>query len=250
MNIDYPNQEQPEQLRTLWREAFGDTDDFLDSFYTHGFAPDRCRCVTVDGQLAAALYWFDCSADGSPIAYLYGIATAKAYRGQGLCRALLESTHAHLKYLGYAGTVLVPADRELQQMYEKMGYSVCSYMSEISCYAGSASAPLRAVDAQEFCRLRQKYLPRGGVVQEGDSIGFLSKMANFYAGDDFLVTVSRDDAFFAPELLGNLQAAPGILAALHQNKGVFRVPGDALPFAMYHPLTNAPAPSYFALAFD
>lgn len=250
MNIDYPSREQPEQLRSLWKEAFGDTESFLDSFYTHGFTPDRCRCVTVDGQLAAALYWFDCSVDGKPVAYLYGIATAKAHRGKGLCRALLESTHAHLKYLGYAGAILVPADRELQQMYEKLGYAVCSWMSEISCAAAKTPIPIRAVEAEEFCRLRQRYLPRGGVAQEGESIGFLSKIADFYAGEDFLVTVSRDETFFAPELLGNSQAASGILAALHQSKGVFRVPGDALPFAMYYPLSDAPAPTYFGLAFD
>ena len=250
MNIDYPSREQPEQLRSLWKEAFGDTESFLDSFYTHGFTPDRCRCVTVDGQLAAALYWFDCSVDGKPVAYLYGIATAKAHRGKGLCRALLESTHAHLKYLGYAGAILVPADRELQKMYEKLGYAVCTWMSEISCAAAKTPIPIRAVDAEEFCRLRQRYLPQGGVTQEGESIGFLSKIADFYAGEDFLVTVSRDEAFFAPELLGNSQAASGILTALHQSKGVFRVPGDALPFAMYYPLSDVPAPTYFGLAFD
>ena len=87
MNIDYPNQSQTNELRALWQEAFGDDDAFLEHFFTYGFAPDRCRCVTVDGKLAAALYWFDCSFQGKPLAYLYGVATFKAHRGKGFCKA-------------------------------------------------------------------------------------------------------------------------------------------------------------------
>ena len=81
MIIDYPAENAIPQLRGLWKEAFGDEDAFLDAFFATGFSPDRCRCVTVDGQLAAALYWFDCSWEEKPLAYLYAVATGKAYRG-------------------------------------------------------------------------------------------------------------------------------------------------------------------------
>ena len=250
MKIDYPAQDQQASLQHLWQEAFHDPDSFWALFYEHGFAPDRCRCVTVDGVLAAALYWFDCSYQGKPMAYLYGVATDKKFRGQGICRALMENTHSHLKYLGYAGAILVPAGEGLSQMYEKMGYTTCSYMTEFSAAAGMEPVALREVDGEEFCRLRRGFLPEGGVVQEGDSIEFLENMSQFYAGEDFLLTVARDEEFFAPELLGNTQAVPGILAALRQNRGRFRVPGKEIPFAMYCPLSDTPAPTYFGLAFD
>ena len=250
MNIDYPSQNQIDDLRALWREAFGDDDAFLDHFYAYGFAPDRCRCLTIDGRVAAALYWFDCSYQGQPLAYLYGVATAKVFRGRGLCRALAENTHGHLKYLGYAGEILVPAEEELFQMYEKMGYQLCSSVSEFHCSAGPEPAQLRAVDVAEYSRLRREFLPENGVLQEGDSLDFLQTMADFYAGEDFLVSVARTEEFFAPELLGNAQAAPGILAALRKNQGQFRGPGGGKPFTMYYPLSNAPMPGYFGFAFD
>lgn len=250
MNFDCPTQGQLENLRTLWQDAFGDDDAFLEHFYTYGFASDRCRCVTVDGLLAAALYWFDCSMDGRPLAYLYGIATAKDFRGKGICRSLVENTHAHLDDLGYAGALLVPADEDLCRMYEKMGYGVCTSVSEFTCDAGSESVLLRQVDAEEYCRLRRKFLPPGGVVQEGDNMDFLQTIADFYAGDDFILTVYRDEDFFAPELLGNSQSAPGILTALGKKQGRFRGPGAGQPFAMYHNLSDAPAPAYFGHAFD
>lgn len=250
MNIDYPTQAQTEALRALWQEAFGDDDAFLEQFFSCGFAPDRCRCLTVDGEVAAALYWFDCSFEGKPMAYLYGVATAKKHRGKGFCRALVENAHQHLKYLGYAGAILVPAGEKLPQMYEKMGYSFCAAVSEFDCTAAAAPAQMRKIDAEEFRQLRREFLPENGVLQEGDNLDFLQTMADFYAGADFLVTVARGEDFFAPEILGNAQAAPGILAALHQNKGHFRAPGAGKPFAMYLSLSDCAAPGYFGLAFD
>lgn len=250
MNIDYPSPEQSDGLKKLWQEAFGDDEAFLEHFYTYGFAPDRCRCVSVDGQIAAALYWFDCSYQGKPLAYLYGVATAKNHRGKGLCRILTENTHKHLKYLGYAGEILVPAEGNLFQMYEKMGYSLCASVSEFTCQAGETPVALRQVDAEEYCRLRRKFLPENGVLQEGDNLNFLQTLADFYAGEDFLATVYRGEPCIVPELLGNADAAPGILAALHKGKGRFRTPGDQKPFAMYHALSDLPAPDYFGLAFD
>lgn len=250
MNIDYPLPEQLDSLKALWQEAFGDDDAFLEHFYTYGFAPDRCRCLSVDGQIAAALYWFDCSYHGKPLAYLYGVATAKAHRGKGLCRTLAENTHSHLKYLGYAGEILVPAEDGLFQMYKKMGYDLCSSVSEFTCQAGNTPVSLRQIDGEEYCRLRREFIPENGVLQEGDNLNFLQTLADFYAGEDFLTTVYRGEKCIVPELLGNTDAAPGILAALHKSKGQFRTPGTQKPFAMYHALSDMPAPDYFGLAFD
>ena len=86
MTIDAPNVEQTAWLRRLWKEAFGDSDAFLDRFFTIAYSPDRCRCVTADGRVTAALYWFDCDCQGEKLAYLYAVATAQDCRGRGLCR--------------------------------------------------------------------------------------------------------------------------------------------------------------------
>lgn len=246
MNIDYPQPHHIDTLRTIWQEAFGEDD----AFFTHGFNFDRCRCVFADNKPVAALYWFDCSLNGVPLAYVYGVATARSHRGKGLCRALLENTHEHLKYLGYAGIVLVPAEEKLFALYEKMGYAICSQVQEFHCAAGREPVQLRKLDAQEYRLLRREYLPENGVIQEGDALEYLENLAELYAGEDFLLTVARQESFFALELLGNTQAAPGILAALHRDTGIFRCPGTGKAFAMYHPLSDCPAPDYFGLAFD
>ena len=39
MIIKPPSKEEIPQLRTLWQEAFGDSDAFLDIFFSNAFAP-------------------------------------------------------------------------------------------------------------------------------------------------------------------------------------------------------------------
>ena len=70
MTIDAPKTAQIPQLRQLWKEAFGDTDTFLDSFFSLAFAPERCRCITLGDTVPSALYWFDCTCRGEKWAYL------------------------------------------------------------------------------------------------------------------------------------------------------------------------------------
>ena len=100
MKIDAPSATHIPHLRSLWKEAFGDTDAFLDAFFGAAFSPDRCRCIIADDRPIAALYWFDCTWQGKKVAYIYAVATDLQCRGQGLCRALMENTHPYLKFQG------------------------------------------------------------------------------------------------------------------------------------------------------
>ena len=84
MIIDQPTAAQQRQLRALWQEAFGDSDEYLDIFFGTAFSPNRCRCVAIEGKVVAALYWLDCACRGRKLAYIYAVATAKTHRGQGI----------------------------------------------------------------------------------------------------------------------------------------------------------------------
>lgn len=253
MTITVPHKTHIPALRSLWQEAFGDTEEFLNAFFITAFHVDRCRCITLDEKLAAALYWFDCRHMGKRIAYLYAVATAKAYRRQGICHKLMKDTHLHLTKLGYEGTILVPGNSALFELYESMGYHTCSYIREFCCLGEANQISLRRIDKDEYARLRWQLLPPGGVVQEYENLDFLQTQVAFYAGSDFLLA-SREEAgtFYGVELLGNQAHAPGILHALGYEKGIFRTPGKDIPFAMHCPLgeSTLPPPAYFGLAFD
>lgn len=245
MDIKHPTLEQIPQLRQLWKEAFGDTDAFLDCFFSTAFSPDRCLCATVDCQVAAVAYWFRCG----KYAYIYAVATAKKHRGKGICHALMEQIHHILAQEGYCGCILVPGDEGLRQFYGRMGYEDFGGIMEFECESG-IPLPLRKIDVAEFVALRQKYLPDGGVMQDGENMAFLSHWASFYQGEDFLLAATQeDDILRGLELLGNQNAAPGIVAALGAKCGTFRTAGIT-PFAMWLPLCSKKAPTYFGFAFD
>ncbi len=253
MNIDFPQSSHIPALRKLWKEAFGDSDAFLDAFFATGFQVNHCRCLFLKDHPLAVVYWFDCEYQNRPLAYLYAITTAKAYRGKGLCHALLNDTHRYLRSTSYAGAILVPGNRALFSFYGKMGYQVGSSIHGFSCEAAQETISLQEISAKEYARLRGSLLPQSSVIQEQASLDFLQTQARFFTGDDFLLSASFSENTFAGiELLGNVAAAPQILATLGYPKGTFRTPGDTTPFTMYYSFdTNTlPPPNYFGFAFD
>ena len=251
MRAEHPKPSRIPQLRQLWKQAFGDTDAFLDTFFSAAFSPERCRCVVTDGEVAAALYWFSCEAGGQPLAYLYAVSTAKQFRGKGLCRRLMADTHTHFKKLGYAGAMLVPGDPGLREMYRAMGYRDMTANKKFSCQAGEAVC-LEEIGMEQYAALRRELLPANSVVQEGENLRFLESFARFYRGEDCLLCAVQDGSkLTVPELLGNAAAAPGIVAALDCEDGAFAVPGQDEPFAMGIAFTpDFQQPRYFAFAFD
>ena len=253
MKIINPSTAHIPVLRELWKEAFGDSDIFLDNFFSVAFHTKRCRIAINNGEIAAALYWFDCSFSEEPMAYLYAVATAKKYRGQGICHTLMKDTHNHLAGHGYQGALLVPGGKELFLFYESLRYKTCCYVNTISCLAAKTGAPLRQITKKEYATLRRSYLPVGSVIQENESIDFLETQAQLYVGNGFLLAArSEGNLLRGIELLGTTNHVAEITAALGCSRGLFRTPGEAVPFAMYYPLQDnrSFSPTYFGLAFD
>lgn len=252
MKIDFPIPAQYPQLMALWQEAFGDSEEFVDGFFCTGFAPSRCRCITDNGNVVAALYWFDAHYAAQRFAYIYAVAVKKTHRGRGLCTALMTDTHAHLKLRGYEGVLLMPQNSQLRDMYGKLGYAECTRLDKFTCEASAEAAALRRIDREEYAALRKVFLPEDGAIQEEENIAYLEMMAFFYAGDDFLIAAHKNGKkLYCPEILGNPQAAAGILTALSCTEGIFLAPGASCPGAMLHPLVEeVRAPGYLGLTFE
>ncbi len=249
MKIGNPTQKAP--LSALWQEAFGDSPAFFDLFYENAFSAERCRCLWMGEELAAALYWFDCRFQGKKIAYIYGVATARKFQRQGLCSRLMEDTHSQLKKNGYAAAILVPVSEGLFNFYAKLGYAPCSNVEEFSALPGEESLELRVVKAEEYAALRREFLPQGGVIQEEENLRFLAAQFTLYAGQGFLLAGHQSkDNFWGAELLGDPARAPGILKTLGAPRGKFRIPGNTRPFTMLLPFEPLTPPAYFGWAFD
>lgn len=252
MNISTPLVSQIPSLRNLWKEAFGDNDTFLDLFFKTAFDPKRCRCITKNDDVLAALYWFECEQNEHSIAYIYAVATAVSHRGQGLCRKLMADTHQHLAEQGYESTILVPGNPELFHFYEKMGYQTGSCLRKFECEANAEELFLLPITKEEYASLRKTLLPPNSIIQEKENLDFLNTQANFYMGPGILFTACLEKSSLSViELLGDISKAPSIVYSLGYKKGTFRTPGHNTPFTMYYPLQKrSTPPSYFAFAFD
>ena len=251
MNIKRPIKEDIPFLRSLWKEAFADNDKFLDDFFSTAFSFERAFCVEENNKIVAALYWFDCEYESKKLAYLYAIATAGEYRGQGICHKLMEFTHKHLQEIGYVGAVLVPGSEELFKYYESMGYKTCGSINQLFCNAKPQKTEVIKIDKNEYAAIRRTLLPAGGIVQENENLDFLITQAELYKGQGFLLTARTfGDTLYGIELLGATDKAGEIVYSLGCKEGKFRVPGEEVRFAMCLPFSCEIMPAYFGLAFD
>lgn len=252
MRIDHPNAEQTGALRQLWQDVFGDSDAFLDSFFTLGFSPSHCLCAMEEGRILGALYWLDHSCRGNKLAYLYAVATAPAARGRGICRSLTQQAKTLLTRQGYTGIVLVPAEAGLVTMYEKLGFTSSSGIRETTCLRGEMPVSCRAVGATEYNSLRNRLLPQGSALLGEKALTFLASQAEFFVGENWcLAGYRQEERLMGLEYLGEAALLPGIVNALGCSQGNFRIPGNSKPFAMFTALVaGEDCPVHLGFAFD
>ena len=252
MRSEHPQEAHIPGLRRLWQEAFGDTDAFLDGFFSTAFSPERCLCVCRGEQVLSAAYWLDGQLPEGKCAYIYAVATAKACRGQGLAKSVMAQIRETLQRQGYVAAILVPGEPSLADFYGAMGYGLCGSVQQIACTAAETAVPLKEITAAEYAAARRKLLPPGGVVQERENLEFLQTQWKLYAGEkSLLAATQKDGTLTAMEYLGEPALCGGILRTLNCSRGTFRMPGAQIPFAMYLPFFESSIkPGYFGLAFD
>ena len=241
IELRHPHSGEEIKLRELFTEAFGD-EDFTALFFAKGYSPERCLGA-FDGELLAALHWFDCTLMGEKAAYIYGIAAFQAQRGRGIGSELIRFAIPYLQSRGYAVITLVPAEPSLVDYYERFGFRTVSTIGWELIRAGQP-IPLRPLSVAEYAAHRRKYLPANGIVQEGACLDVLAGFAELYATDHAVAAVSESSIL---ELLGDHADAPGIFAALGRPGGTVRYPGDRRPFAM---AIGTDTPIYLGLALD
>ena len=226
IELRHPRPGEEQKLRELFTEAFGDA-GFTDLFFGRGYSPSRCLGA-FDGELLAALHWFDCTLMGEKAAYVYGIAAFQAQRGRGIGSELIRGALEKLQELGYRQILLVPAGESLFGYYERFGFRAVSTIREVEIGAGEP-LPIRRLTVSEYAAARRNLLPERGLLQEGPCLELLSGYAEFYATPRALTAVTGDMVW---ELLGDGADAPGLIAALGLEAATVRMPGPGRPFAM------------------
>lgn len=129
-----PRAEEIEKLKLLWQTAFSDDAAYIDFFFRHISAVDMALCA-FDGETLAgmlfllpAVLWLNDS--GFEARYVYGVATDPQYRGQGVMTRLESAACDLCKKQGVRAMVLIPAEKFLFGMYQKLGYRTRLYACE------------------------------------------------------------------------------------------------------------------------
>lgn len=110
-------------VRALWQEAFGDGDEFVDSFLIRHYSHRRMLAEVHDNSLHAMLHLLPFRSELGRTTYVFGVATAVASRGKGLATALLRRAEALGRMRGDDALVLIPDGEELRGFYARLGYS-------------------------------------------------------------------------------------------------------------------------------
>ncbi len=111
-----------EECRRLWKEVFGDSDEFISSFMEHHYSEEQMLYIEENGILLSMLHLIPFDMYGAPVAYMYAVATADKARGKGLATSLIHRAIERAKNDGMEAIVTLPADKGLNSFYSQFGF--------------------------------------------------------------------------------------------------------------------------------
>ncbi len=274
------------QLKLLWQEAFGDSDKDTAFYFDHRHRDDRLLLWEQDDVIAGMLTLLPCDLmiDGTayPARYIYAVATAQAFRRQGISTQLMQHAHAWMQQQGLAASVLAPATPELFDFYAKRGYTTTFYVShtEVSFPADgtlAANTQVRPASLATYTQIRDAAMvdSRLYVRWDAEALGFVLLSEKAAGNQVFHITAPGGEAcaicqHIAPEQvrvvelitlgLRSQEALCALHSQLQAQTYVLRLPQNAwpdcppTPLGMIYPLTDLPkgagGPAYLGLIKD
>ena len=152
-------------LFSLWKEAFGDEDGYIELFFKTLFNENiRIFAEASDNKIVSVLYLMrsyikteEKIYDGY---YLYAAATKLAYRGKGIMGKLINEAKDYVISQGKDFISLVPGEEYLYSYYKKFDFEPVMYRGkDIIESAGTCEAfEKHAITFDEYFRNREKEL--------------------------------------------------------------------------------------------
>lgn len=149
--------------KRLWRQAFGDTEESADYYFSHIHKNENMLVDIENGSLAAMLTMLPLELHYSGrrynARYLFAVATDEKYRLRGISTRLIEYAHGYMANNGADFSVLTPASETLFDFYAKRGYERAFSVNKRNasvCHAGAIAAKctLSPCNADEYYEIR------------------------------------------------------------------------------------------------
>ena len=125
-----------EQLKSLWKSLFGDTEAFISLFFHEVVREENIRVLEEKGRILSALYMlpypFRIWNQEVTASYISGAGTLPEAQGRGLMRRLLIDSFKEMEHRLIPLSILIPAEPWLYGFYEKSGYAtVFAYNQQV-----------------------------------------------------------------------------------------------------------------------
>ena len=283
--IRFAKDEDHPQLKVLWNQVFGDSEAAIDFYFSNRHQNQNMLVYEVEEVIAGMLTMLPVQLAFGPEMhsgrYIYAVATAPAYRKQGISTQLLQHCHAYMKARGEMAAILAPASESLFAFYEKRGYETVFLIDSTTLHSSDLlPCPLEASCTsclvQDFFRLRNAAFSDSSLfVRWGeDALEYIIRGAQAFgdgvyyfrteSGEGCAVCGWRGQKIFIREIALLQIDIPTAVSVLHQTLGadeyVLRLPAGSLngivsqPFGMIHYLGDAHLlkgkPPYLSLVLD
>ncbi len=143
--------------KALWKQAFGDSDAFIDTYFHNKILPGQSLGM-FDGGLVSVVHMlpFTIRVQGTdlPTAFIAGAATARDRRGEGHMRTLLFESLKLMRDRGILMTHLYPFKHSF---YENFGWATYSYIYKKTLTQADAHAAADVVETDNAAVLRPLY---------------------------------------------------------------------------------------------
>lgn len=115
-----------DQIISIFKVSFNETDENLKVFFKEKFKLDKCVVCVDDQKVVALLNIFDTKLVGNNCLekanYIYGAATHPEHRKKGYMSKLINYSNKLAYSNGYKYSILLPATADLYNYYLKLGY--------------------------------------------------------------------------------------------------------------------------------
>lgn len=124
--ITFASKATTSDIRQMWKTVFGDTDEYIDLYFTRKYKPENTLVYLEENKPVASLqmlpYTITFYGKRLNFYYLMGLCTLPEYRRRGYMEQLILHSHEIMQQRQIPLSVLVPAEDWLFGFYEKYGY--------------------------------------------------------------------------------------------------------------------------------
>lgn len=153
IRIGYAAAQDKQAVMALWAKDFESYEPYYSWYFSYVYRPERTLVAWTGNRLAACVqiapYTISFPQGPRPAAYLVGVITEPALRGQGIARRLLLYTLARLQQQGYTAALLYT---DIPQFYRPLGFRYAYALRRISlpaCRQDTAAGWQKATDVHQ-----------------------------------------------------------------------------------------------------